>query len=112
MRFAVERGERLVEFVESGSGQADRFAGVVDEIDLVDPQGGDDDDRTIVVLRTGAGAAGQAGVGRLRNDDEVIVDAICSARHMSTRLPGRSTASTLPPPKRRPWRPMRSLARR
>src|SRR5699024_3396298 len=63
MRFATERGERLVEFVEGGSGQAHGLASVVDEVDLIEPQGRDDDDLAVVVLRAGPGTAGQAGVG-------------------------------------------------
>src|SRR5699024_3618896 len=75
MRFATERGERLVEVVEGGSGQAHGPASVVDEVDLIEPKGRDDDDLAVVVLRAGPGTAGQAGVGRLGNDDEVVIDA-------------------------------------
>src|SRR5699024_3221226 len=63
------------EFVEGGSGQAHGLASVVDEVDLIEPQGRDDDDLAVVVLRAGPGTAGQAGVGRLGNDDEVVIDA-------------------------------------
>src|SRR5699024_9154247 len=75
MRFATERGERPVALVEGGSGQAHGLASVVGEVDLIEPQGGDDDDLAVVVLRAGPGTAGQAGVGRLGNDDEVVIDA-------------------------------------
>src|SRR5699024_1655115 len=100
MRFATERGQRLVEFVEGGSGQAHGFASVVDEVDLVEPQGRDDDDLTVVVLRAGPGAAGQAGVGRLRDDDEVVIDADLQSPPQvdeAARLEDREYASAAEP---------------
>src|SRR5699024_3959289 len=47
----------------------------VDEEDLIEPQGRDDDNLAVVVLRAGPGTAGQAGVGRRGNDDEGVIDA-------------------------------------
>src|SRR5690625_3233123 len=99
---AAVRGELLLERVERGAGQTDRLTGIVDKVDLVDPQRGDDDDVAVVVLVTGPGSPGEPGVGGLGDDDQVVITHTCRARHMSTSEPGRSTASTSPAPKRSP----------
>ena len=86
VRFAPVRGELVLQREERGAGQADRLAGVVQEVDLVDPQRRDDDDVAVVVLVTGPGAAGEPGVGGLGDDDQVMVDAhLQGAPHVHQR---------------------------
>ena len=73
--FTAVGGELLLEREQGRPGQADRLTGVVDEVDPVDPQRGEDDDVTVVILVSGAGAAGEPGVRGLGDDDQVVVDA-------------------------------------
>ena len=75
VRLAVVCGELLLEREQGGAGQADRLAGIVDEVDPVDPQRGEDDDVAVVVLVAGAGAAGETRVRGLGDDDQIVVHA-------------------------------------
>ena len=75
VRLTMVRGQGLLEIHQGGPGQAHRLTRVVEEVNPVDAQGGEDDDVAIVALVCRSGASGESGVGGLRDDGDAVLDA-------------------------------------
>lgn len=71
MRFAIQRRQCLFQAIQGGAGQAHHLLPIVDQLYAGDAQGVDQHDLAVVVVAIGSRAPGQAGVGRLHDDDAV-----------------------------------------
>ena len=71
MRLAIQRRQRLLQAIQGGAGQTDYLLAIVDQLHAGDAQGADQHDLTVVVFAIGGRASGQAGIGRLHDDDAI-----------------------------------------
>ncbi|KAF1050639.1 MAG: hypothetical protein GAK34_01791 [Delftia tsuruhatensis] len=69
MRLAPQRRQRLLQPVQRGAGQADHLGAAANDLHAGDAQGVDEHDLAVVVRAVGRGAARQARVGGLHDDD-------------------------------------------
>ena len=65
MRFAAQRLKRFFEGVKRGAREREHLLAFIQQVQLVEAQGADNHDVTIVIVAVRRGAFGQAGVGRL-----------------------------------------------
>lgn len=71
MRLAPQRGQQPFQLMQGGARQAQHLAAFVKQLHLAHAQGIDDHHRPIVVGAIGGRATGQAGIGRLHDDDDI-----------------------------------------
>ena len=71
MRLTADARQLRFELVQGGARVANDLRAVVDQIGAIDAQGIDDHYRAIIIIAIGCGAAGEAGVGRLADDNDI-----------------------------------------
>ncbi|MNS48449.1 hypothetical protein D3C72_810230 [compost metagenome] len=69
MRLTPKRRQGLFQTVQRGAGQANHLFAIADKLDAWNAQRVDQDDVAVVLIAVGGGTPGQAGVGRLHDDD-------------------------------------------
>ena len=75
MRLASQRLQHPLQLIQRRAGQADHLPPALDQMHGRHPQGGDHHHRPVVIVSVGGRPAGQAGVGRLHDDDAACLDA-------------------------------------
>ncbi len=75
MRFTAIRFQQPFQLIERAAGEAYHLLAVIQYLNMIEPQGADNDNLTVIILAAGGRAFGQAGVGRLHNDNLIGGDA-------------------------------------
>ncbi len=73
MRFASQRFERFFQRIEGGAGPGQHLLAFVQQMQFVQAQGADNHDLAIVIIAVGGRTFGQAGVGRLHQNNFIGV---------------------------------------
>ena len=74
LRLAAERPDQLFEPVQRGARQRQHLLAALDEVDAADAHGVDQHDLAIIVVAERRGAAVEAGIRRLHDDDAASLD--------------------------------------
>ncbi len=75
MRLPPERLEQLLQPIERAARKADHLPAVLDQLQVGEPQRADYHHRPVIVAAVRRGAVGQAGIGRLHDDDGIVGNA-------------------------------------
>ncbi len=73
MRFASQRFERFFQRIEGGAGPGQHLLAFVQQMQFIQAQGADNHDLAIVIIAVGGRTFGQAGVGRLHQNNFIGV---------------------------------------